>query len=786
MRYVMAAVIALLVVALVICAHFAHKSRKTIAPSVTALIKTLLLPVIGNLVIILSADRTLSTVGYLTYFTGMNAVVYALLGFTFDYCRFPKPKTGIKKIVLGLLIFDAVQLLCDPILHHAFDLTAVEVDGATYYKLIPYLGQTFHRLLCYGVFLASVAIFFWKMATAPRLYFERYAVIFFSMVFIGLWETFYIISSSPIDQSMVGFGFFGLLVYYFAINYRPVRLLDKMLAQVASQMFQAVFFFDAVGRCVWVNKAGCETFHIENDDYEPGTDLLTRLFGDISGQKWTRHDVIQADGEKKYYLLEKHSIEDSKGKMAGSFLSILDETERQRALEKDRYSATHDALTGLYSREYLFERVRETIDANPDKTYMICFVDIADFKLVNDIFGRAFGDYALQCTADSFRNTMRPGSLYGRLSGDTFGMCIPRELFDAEIAEKALDNFIVRQEDKEYHLIIHQGVYEANERDLDVSVMFDRAHMALDSIKNEFSAHLAFYDDAMRREVLWNQRMAEELPTAIQQRQIRPYLQPIVDYDGNVVGAEALVRWLHPVEGFLAPYRFVPTLEKNGMIAQVDKYMWRCACEILSGWRDNDLFISINVSPKDFFFLDVVGELSRLVEEFMLDPARLRVEITETVMMTDAANPISILKELRAAGFIVEMDDFGSGYSSLNMLKDMPVDVVKIDMGFLRKAEDDARARTILSSIMQMTSNLCLASVTEGVETEEQFAAMKCMGCGMFQGYLFAKPMSVEAFEEFLDLHRRTARLAGRKKSGADSPVPAQNENLLGDVKIEN
>lgn len=132
------------------------------------------------------------------------------------------------------------------------------------------------------------------------------------------------------------------------------------------------------------------------------------------------------------------------------------------------------------------------------------------------------------------------------------------------------------------------------------------------------------------------------------------------------------------------------------------------------------------------------------------------------------------------------MDDFGSGYSSLNMLKDMPVDVVKIDMGFLRKAEDDARARTILSSIMQMTSNLCLASVTEGVETEEQFAAMKCMGCGMFQGYLFAKPMSVEAFEEFLDLHRRTARLAGRKKSGADSPVPAQNENLLGDVKIEN
>lgn len=747
MRYVMAAVIALLVIALAVCAHFARKSTKTIAPRVAALIDALLLPVIGNLVIILSGNRTLSTLGCLIYFIGMNAVVYALLAFTFDYCRFPKPKTGIKRFVLGLLIFDAVQLLCNPFFHHAFDLTAVEVSGTDYYKLIPYLGQSFHRALCYGVFMALVAIFFWKMVTAPRLYFERYAVIFFSMISIGLWETFYIFSSSPIDRSMVGFGFFGLLVYYFAIYYRPVRLLDKMLARVASQMFQGVFFFDAVGRCVWVNKAGCETFHIDRDNYEPAAAKLADMFGELRGEEWVRHDVIQVDGEKKYYLLEKHSIEDSRGKTAGAFLSIFDETERQKALEKDRYNATHDALTGLYSREYLYERTREAIDGSPDKTFMICFVDIADFKLVNDIFGREFGDYALRCTADSFRSSMRPGSLYGRLSGDTFGMCIPKELFDAEIAEKALENFIVRQEDKEYHLIMHQGVYEASERDLDVSVMFDRAHMALDSIKDDFNSHLAYYDDAMRKEVLWNQRMAEELPAAIKKRQICPYLQMIVDTEGRIVGAEALVRWLHPTEGFLAPYRFIPTLERNGMIAQVDKYMWRCACEILSRWRDNNLFISVNVSPKDFYFMDVVKELSSLVEEFRVDPARLRVEITETVVMTDEAKRISILKELRAAGFIVEMDDFGSGYSSLNMLKDMPVDVVKIDMVFLRKTEDDARALIILNSIMQMTSNLSLASITEGVETGEQYRRLKNMGCGMFQGYYFAKPMPVEAFE---------------------------------------
>lgn len=443
------------------------------------------------------------------------------------------------------------------------------------------------------------------MITAPRLYLERYAVIFLSMVVVGIWETFYIFSRSPIDRSMIGFACFGLLVYYFAVHYKPVRLLDRMLANVASQMLQGVFFFDAGGRCVWVNRAGRETFHIDRDNYEPSAELLAGIFGDISGEEWVRHEAIMDGSVRKYYQL-----------------------------------------------------------------------DINDFKMVNDVFGREFGDHALKCVADSLRGDLGPECLYGRLSGDTFGMCIPKERFDPEIAIAALSRFTVENTG---------GVsYLHNEK-------------------------------------------------------------------GQVVGAEALARWVHPTEGLLAPYRFIPTLEKNGMIAWVDRHMWRCACELLTGWKDNDLFISINVSPKDFYFMDVVKELTGLVREYAVEPSRLRVEITETVMMTDEAKRIEILKALREAGFIVEMDDFGSGYSSLNMLKDMPVDVVKIDMAFLRKTQDDVRARTILSSIMQMTNNLKLAQITEGVETAEQFANLRDMGCGMFQGYYFARPMAVEDFMEFLD-----------------------------------
>ena len=186
------------------------------------------------------------------------------------------------------------------------------------------------------------------------------------------------------------------------------------------------------------------------------------------------------------------------------------------------------------------------------------------------------------------------------------------------------------------------------------------------------------------------------------------------------------------------------------MIVEVDKHMWRCACEILEKWKEKngDLFISVNISPKDFYFIDVVSEIKKLSEEYGIAPSQLRIEITETVMMSEAELRMKTLNEFRAAGYIVEMDDFGSGYSSLNMLKDMPVDVLKIDMKFLSKSKDDEKARTILQNIINLSENLGIASLTEGVETEEQYRMLGNMGCEMFQGYYFAKPMPLDEFED--------------------------------------
>ena len=229
------------------------------------------------------------------------------------------------------------------------------------------------------------------------------------------------------------------------------------------------------------------------------------------------------------------------------------------------------------------------------------------------------------------------------------------------------------------------------------------------------------------------------------------YLQAQCDSEGIVIGAEALVRWIHPSEGVMPPYRFIPLFEKNGLISKVDLFVWEEAAKLLRKWREEgkgEYYISVNISPADFYFLDIYKELVRIVEKYVIDPKRLKLEITETVIMKDVESRLMIVEKLRDYGFTVEMDDFGSGYSSLNMLKDISVDVLKLDMGFLYKTKDEEKSRKIIGMIVQLSKALEMPVICEGVETQSQFEFLRNIKCDYFQGYLFAKPVSVKEFEE--------------------------------------
>ncbi len=754
MRTVIAIVFVCLVAALTLCAVTARRSSKSSAASVSLLLFALIPPMVGNLIIISSTQATLSILGCYIYFLGMDLVMFALLHFTIDYCGLSWRPPWVKWVFYGLLLADVVQMLANLVTHHAFVMEELTVGGASYFRFVPLAGQTIHRVVDYAIFLAVLIIFLYFTLRAPRVYRERYAVILLAMVVAGLWQTFYIFSRTPIDRSMIGFAVFGLMVFYFALYYRPMRLLDRMLANIASEMPEALCFFDAKDRCIWTNRPARALLNLKGQELERATERIVDLFGAPGTFP------VQKTCDGRSYILDRRSLTDGKDNVVGSFLSIRDNTEEQQALQKERYNATHDDLTGLYNREFFYERTRDMLDAHPDREHLAIFVDVSEFKMVNDVFGTAFGDHALKTIAEWIKKDLSGDAVYGRLAGDTFGACIPVEDFHPARIEEDLSRFVVVDGPLEHLILIHLGVYAINEPELEVSVMFDRAHMALLTIKEDYQIHIAYYDDAMRESVLWNQHISSQLHEALETRQIVPYLQPIVNGGGRVVGAEALVRWNHPTDGFLSPAQFIPVFEKNGMIADVDRYMWRRAAEILAGWKAEgvDLFVSVNISPKDFFFMDVAETLKSIVKEYDVDPGKMRVEITETMMMSNVENRMRILATLKEAGFCVEMDDFGSGYSSLNLLKDMPVDVLKIDMMFLNESRNDNKAQTILHNIISLSSALGISALTEGVETRSQYQMLSAMGCNLFQGYYFARPMPVEDFERFRREHRPGAK----------------------------
>ena len=752
MRIAFAIVFGILIAVLIFCIIFACRSKKAIGNVVGFVETSLILPLVGNLIIIVSTSRILSIIGYYIYFLGMSVLMYAMFYYTLRYCRVQKPFKAFRIIVIVMTLIDVAQISLNPILHHAFTVEPIEVSGATYFRLVPYFGQTYHRISCYAILTMFVVIFIIKRIKTPRIYAERYSAILICILITCAVETYFIFSRTPIDVSMIGFGIFGITLYYFAIHYRSLRLLDRMLSDLVSDMAQAVLFYDAHGNCIWANDMAVEKLGIDRRNFDLSGALIEKAFPNLPKESDWEKDLVTGVGEDAhYYTLRKQSVRDSKGKVTGSFLSVTDATEERRELEHQKYMARHDSLTDLYNRDYLYKRVLETIDEQPQEAFYVGFLNIRNFKMVNDIFGNAFGDYMLKNVADWLREHVPEGGLFGRISGDLFGFLVPVSSYNQERLIRNLNNFTVTDGEISYSPYVHVGIYEIGRADRDVSVMYDRAHMALLSIKDDMTARVAYYDDNMRNRVLWEQFVASELTTAIEKKQLQPYLQPIVDQNGKVVGAEALARWVHPEKGFLSPNEFIPVLEKNGMIAEADLCIWRAACEELAIWKDEgrDLFLSVNISPKDFYFMEVADELIALTKEYDIDPKNLRVEITETIMMSDVKKRVGILTKLKEAGFIVEMDDFGSGYSSLNLLKDMPVDVLKIDMAFLRETADARRSQIIVRNIIKLSYDLSIESLTEGVETREQYTALSEMGCHLFQGFYFAPPMPVEDFEEF-------------------------------------
>lgn len=423
----------------------------------------------------------------------------------------------------------------------------------------------------------------------------------------------------------------------------------------------------------------------------------------------------------------------------------------QRAAQ---YQAHHDSLTGVLNADAFHELVRERVSENPDVPWMMVTADIRSFRVVNSLFGVIKGNEVLVRTASLLNQIAEDGGgLCGRLGGDRFAMLVHETSFEEQALRDVACDLARGFNDGAYKLCIHFGVYRIDDTSLPVSVMCGSANSALYTIRESHAQTVAYFDDEIRQSVLKEQRIISEFDDALANGEFQMYLQPLVRRNGRVIGAEALARWRKPDGSLVMPGDFIETLERAGLIQRLDVYIWELAVKQLDAWKGTpmgEISISVNMSAKDFFSVDVYGVLSDLVRQYDVDCRLLRLEITESALLVEPDKSNEIVAKLRDRGFIVEIDDFGKGYSSLSILKSIQADVLKIDMGFLREIQDSGRSRIILQSVIDMALSLQMEVICEGIETAEQLEMLASMGCSLFQGFYFSRPIPVPEFEAFL------------------------------------
>ena len=407
----------------------------------------------------------------------------------------------------------------------------------------------------------------------------------------------------------------------------------------------------------------------------------------------------------------------------------------------------------MYNKNYFAQKTSEILNENPDKEWLLICSNIKDFKLVNDLFGLEKGNEVLKMEADLLKAQCGEGSVYGRTGGDKFAICIPKEEFKEQDFMDAIQTMGHAFNNDLYHLHIYVGVYEITDRNEEVSIMCDKANLAIKTLGENYDKSIAYYSDTIFHDTVAEKQLVGDFDKALAEKQFCMYLQPQVTSEGKLLGAEALVRWQHPKRGLIFPGDFIEVFEKTGLIYRLDRFVWELAVQKLAQWQKagrDDLYISVNISTKDFYYMNVYETITSLVETYKIIPSTLKLEITETAIMTGTAGELEMIERFRKSGFQVEIDDFGSGYSSFNTLKDMDVDVLKIDMGFLRttRPERIERSMSIINTIISLTKTLGLSVITEGVETKEQIDKLTQMGCGIYQGYYFSKPIPVDQFED--------------------------------------
>ena len=469
---------------------------------------------------------------------------------------------------------------------------------------------------------------------------------------------------------------------------------------------------------------------------------------------------------------------------------ILARILRTVELSEDRdtiHWAERDHLTGLYNKEFFYHYAMQLDLYHKGMETDAVVIDVNHFHTINDRYGKARGDEVLKHIARSLQNIiMDAGGIVCRREADTFMLYCPHRT-DYETLLNRLVFTIEDEKAGESHIWVRLGVYSNVDKSLDIEFRFDRAKMAADTVKGNLANPIGHYDDSMHDAEVFAEQLIDDFHTAIREKQFDVYYQPKynIHRDEPVLSsAEALVRWKHPKLGMVNPGVFIPLFEENGLIQELDHYVWSQAAAQVRDWKERlhlSVPVSVNISRVDLYDPDLVENLLKLVRVNRLEMGELILEITESAYTENSKLIIEKVGHLRRLGFKIEMDDFGSGYSSLSMLSTMPIDALKLDMQFIRNAFKVRKDTRLLEIMIKLADAFELVTIAEGVETAEQVFTLKQLGCDVIQGYYFSRPLPADEFEKFITAEK-SVRPMNWPVDGRGTPRDDSSYNTLHDA----
>ena len=649
---------------------------------------------------------------------------YLTFSFNHAFTNTTKKLGFIKEFYFILCFIDSVLLLANARVNVIFDLVPAHTKAGFFYWGIEYTSKFgFHKLVCAILSFSSLALFISSIVKAPSYNKVKYVTILTSESLVLIANYVFNSLNLPLNISLLMLVASSIFIANYVNKDFSAPILIGPLNAITESINDIIFCYDSSENLIYANSAAKNVFKKSNDNLE---NFAKEFRQNFLKNRPTELSLKLENGEERYYITEYKDFFISNSNI-GSYLRLQDKTKETLESRRKNYIATHDLLTGLFNRSGFFKKMQEALYQNTFKNPILICTNIKDFKLINTIYSEQVGDSVLQNqTAVMKRLPGHKKSIIGRIADDKFAILMEKQDFDKDIFEEVFNEVSCIIEKTLYNIQIVAGIYEIYDKKDTIQSIYDKA------------------------EVLKEKDIVNDFEKSLNEKQFSIQLQPVIDTDGNVLGAESVVRWNNPKYENLTPSSFLDVLERTSLIYKLDVYVWELVAKKLHEWKErgfSDRFISVNVSSKDKFFIDIIKTFSELIKKYDISPQNFKVEIRETAMLENPEKTIEIFSQLKKLGIKVYIDNFGTGFSSLNVLKDFIADGIKMDTSFLSESKVSGKNKIILQTMISMSNNLGMEFIAKGVESENQMLALSKMDCKLFQGFYFSKPLPVKTYE---------------------------------------